>query len=215
MPRLLLIVGTSGYAKEIGQIARRIDPDCRTWPKISYVAEKPADKGRTLLFGQVDYTDDEVVATGLTADVVFGVGDTEPRRRLAVRYQQLPTLAFPNFVDPSVSVDTRLVTLGKGNVFEQGVVVTCDVAIGDFNLFNKGCIVSHDVRIGSFNNVYPAGRLLSRTRLGNYCSIGCGAIVVPKVSIADNTILGAGAVLLKDVSEPGHTLFGVPARIIR
>ena len=46
MTKRLLIVGTGGYTKEVGQIARRIDPDRVRWNPISYVAmsagESPA-----------------------------------------------------------------------------------------------------------------------------------------------------------------------------
>ncbi len=215
MTKRLLIVGTGGYAKEVGQIARRIDPDRVRWNPISYVAMSAGEKGNPHLFGRVDYCDDEVFTENLTADCVIALGEPQLRLRVATRYIQAPNLAFPNLIDPSVDFDRDLVGLGKGNVVHRGVLMTCGIAIGDFNLFNKACIVSHDVTLGSFNTVQPAAVLLSYSHLGDECLIGAGARVLPKVTLADRTTLGAGAVLLRDVAEPGQVLVGIPAKKLR
>src|SRR5882672_8802057 len=215
MTKRLLIVGTGGYAKEVGQIVRRIDPDGAKWNPISYVATSAAEKGGAHLFGRVDYCDDDVLAENLTADCVIALGEPQLRLQVASRYRHAPNLAFPNVIDPSVDLDRDLVSMGKGNVVHRGVLMTCGVAIGDFNLFSKACNVSHDVTLGSFNTVQPAAVLLSHSRLGDECLIGAGARVLPKIQVADRTTLGAGAVLLRDVAEPGQVLVGIPAKKLR
>ena len=215
MPRQLLIVGSGGYAKEVAQIARRIDPSLNVWSPISYVAATPADIGQTRPYGTIDYCDADVFCGAVTADVVIALGETESRQRAAARYSKLPMLSFPNLIDPSVEIDLGFVTLGIGNVIHQRAVITCDIVIGDFNVFNKGCIVAHDVRVGSFNDIYPAASLHGYSRLGNGCVVGAGSRMLPKVSVADQTTIGAGAILLRDISEPGHVYAGVPPKRLR
>jgi sugar O-acyltransferase (sialic acid O-acetyltransferase NeuD family) len=215
MARRLLIIGCGGYAKEVAQIARRIDPCQDVWNSITYVAASLAEIGQPRPFGTIDYSDVDVLSGAVTGDVVIGIGDSELRYRAASRYTELPDLSFPNLIDPSVGIDRDLVALGKGNVIHQRVVLTCDIVIGDFNIFNKGCIVAHDVHVGSFNDVSPAGSLHGYSRLGNGCVVGAGARVLPRVSVADRTTIGAGAVLLRSVSEPGHVYVGVPAKQLR
>jgi len=215
MTKRLLIVGTGGYAKEVGQIVRRIDPDGAKWNPISYVATSAAEKGNTHLFGRVDYCDDDVFSENVTADCVIALGEPRLRLRVASRYGQAPNLVFPNLIDPSVDLDRDLVSLGQGNVVHRGVLMTCGIVIGDFNLFNKACVVSHDVTLGSFNTVQPAAVLLSYSRLGDACLIGAGARVLPKVTLADRTTLGAGAVLLGDIAEAGQVFVGIPAKKLR
>lgn len=215
MAKRLLIVGTGGYAKEIAQIARRIDPRLKVWKSISYVAPSAADVGQPRPYGTIDYSDSDLLSGAVTADVIIGIGNSEARCQAASRYIKLPVFSFPNLIDPTVQIDRNLVALGKGNVIHQGVLLTCDIVIGDFNLFNKGCIVSHDVHVGSFNNVYSAASLLGCSRLGDGCVIGAGARVLPKISVANNTTIGAGAVLLCTVTEPGHVYAGVPAKQLR
>jgi len=215
MPKQLLIVGSGGYAKEVAQIARRIDPSLNAWSPISYVAAAPADIGQPRPYGTIDYCDADVLGGAVTADVVIALGETASRRPAAARYSKLPMLSFPNLIDPSVEIDLGFVTLGIGNVIHQRTVITCDIVIGDFNVFNKGCIIAHDVRVGSFNDIYPAASLHGYSRLGNGCVVGAGSRVLPKVSVADQTTIGAGAILLRDVSEPGHVYGGVPAKRLR
>jgi sugar O-acyltransferase (sialic acid O-acetyltransferase NeuD family) len=215
MAERLLIVGTGGYAKEVAQIARRIDPRLHVWKSISYVATSPAEIGQPRPYGTIDYSDTDVLSGAVTADIIIGIGDSELRCRVASRYTELPILSFPNLIDPSVEIDRDLVALGKGNVIHRGVVLTCDIVVGDFNLFNKGCIVAHDVQVGSFNDVHPAASLHGYSRLGNGCVVGAGARVLPKVSVADRTTIGAGAILLRAVTEPGHVYAGIPAKRLR
>jgi len=215
MAKRLLIVGTGGHAKEIAQIARRMDPRLEIWNWISYVAASPAEIGQSRLYGTIDYSDADVLSGAVMADIVIGIGNLEPRRRAASRYTELLAFQFPNMIDPSVEIDRELVTLGKGNVIHRNVVLTCDIIIGDFNVFNKGCIVAHGVHVGSFNDVHPAASLHGSSRVGNSCIVGAGARVLPKVTVADMTTIGAGAVLVSAVSEPGHVFAGVPARRLR
>jgi sugar O-acyltransferase (sialic acid O-acetyltransferase NeuD family) len=215
MSRPLLIVGTGGYAKEVAQIARRIDPQLKVWHSICYVSNSPDEIGQARPYGTIDYVDADLLSGVVTGDVILGIGDSGPRRRAASQYAQVQALSFPNLVDPSVEIDHGLVSLGKGNVIHRQSVLTCDIVIGDFNLFNKGCIVAHDVRVGSFNDIHSAASLHGWSRLGNGCTVGAGARVLPRVSVADATTIGAGAVLLGADSEPGHVYVGVPARRLR
>jgi sugar O-acyltransferase (sialic acid O-acetyltransferase NeuD family) len=214
MSKRLLIVGTSGYAKEVAQIARRIDPGKEIWDAISYVSETKKDRGGSRLHGRIDFCDEDLVEGSVSGDVVIGVGEPELRRKIASRCAGLPGLSFPNLVDPSVEIDRDLIVLGRGNVLHRGIILTCDAVIGDFNLFNKGAIISHDVRIGSYNSVQPGATLLSRSVVGDGCTIGAGARMLPGTSIPDGTTLGAGAVLLRTISVPG-VYVGVPARRLR
>jgi sugar O-acyltransferase (sialic acid O-acetyltransferase NeuD family) len=215
MAERLLVVGAGGFAKEVAQIARRIDPDLVRWHPISYVAASPAEIGQPRPYGIIDFCDADILSGKIAGAVVFGIGNSELRHRAALRYIELPMLSFPNLIDPSVEIDKACVSLGKGNVLHRGVILTCDIAIGDFNIFNKGCVVAHDVRVGSFNDVSPAASLHGYSRLGNGCVIGAGARVLPHVSVADRTTIGAGAVLHRAISDSGHVYAGVPAKRLR
>jgi sugar O-acyltransferase (sialic acid O-acetyltransferase NeuD family) len=215
MTKPLLLVGAGGYAKEVGQIARRIDPKGARWDRISYVGVSRAEIGTELPFGRVEYCDEDILSGALIADVILAVGEPHLRVRIAERYTKVPKLSFPNLIDPSVDYDPAQITMGIGNVIHRGVTMTVNAVMGDFNFFNKNSILSHDTTVGSFNTISPSATILSNSRLGDGCSIGANACVLPKVRIADRTTLGASSLLRRDVVEPGQTLIGVPAKKLR
>ena len=215
MMKPLLLVGAGGYAREVGQIARRLDPKGIRWDRISYVAMARAKIGTELPFGRVEHCDEDLLSGALIADVILAVGEPHLRVRIAERYTKVPTLSFPNLIDPSVDYDPAQITMGIGNVIHRGVTMTVNAVMGDFNFFNKNSILSHDTTVGSFNTISPAATILSNCRMGDACSIGANACVLPKVRIANRTTLGASSLLRHDVDEPGHVFIGVPARKLR
>jgi UDP-3-O-[3-hydroxymyristoyl] glucosamine N-acyltransferase len=216
MTKPLLLIGTGGYAMEVAQIAKRIDPNGVRWNRISYVATSRAQIGTELLFGRVDHCDEDMLSMApMAGDAVLALGEPHLRVRLAARFAEVPTLSFPNLIDPSVDYDPALITMGIGNVIHRNVTMTFNVVLGDFNFFNKASIIGHDTTFGSFNTINPAASILSNSRVGDACAIGAHACVLPKTKIADRTTLGAASLLRQDIDEPGHVFVGVPAQRLR
>jgi sugar O-acyltransferase (sialic acid O-acetyltransferase NeuD family) len=206
----LLILGSSGLAKEMAHLARAIDPDARRWQDIAYVTHDPSELGRELLHGRVRYLDGDVLARRDSADAVVGVGHPGLRRRLAARFGAVAALHFPTLVHPSVTLSAS-VHHGRGNAITQGVALTCDIVLGDFNLLNLNTTVGHDVRMGHWNVVNPGCNLSGGVTLGDACLLGTGSQVLEGRSLVSGTVLGAGAVLTRDAAEPA-TWVGLPAR---
>lgn len=208
----LIVVGTSGLAKEMAQLARQIDPDGERWREIRYCAQDPAELGRPLPFGRVCHIDGELTAPGFQADVVVGIGHPSVRRRVCSALRERnPLLSFPNLVCPGVVIDPERVTMGVGNVITRGVVMTIDIKIGDFNLVNWNATLGHDAVIGSYCVINPGAAVSGFCRIGDACLIGVGAIVLEHLSVCEGTQIGAGAVVTRTIDQPG-TYVGAPAR---
>ncbi|MBL8330484.1 MAG: hypothetical protein JNJ71_16730 [Rubrivivax sp.] len=212
MPRELLIIGTSGLAREMAQLARRIDPAGKRWSCIRYVAESADLKGQPLLHGSVDLCDGDLPAWQTAADVVLGIGHPRARAAVARRLAGHAALQFPNLVHPRLEIDEGVVSLGRGNVLTQGVVMTCQIAIGDFNLFNWNVTIGHDARIGSFNVINPGSNVSGHVQLGDACLLGTGSQILEGRRIGHRVRIGAGAVVTQDIPDDGGTWVGVPAR---
>ena len=131
MTKPFLVVGAGGYAKEAAQIAKRIDPTGTRWNRISYIAVSRTDIGVELPYGHVDYCDEDILSGALTADVVLAVGEPHLRVRIAERYTKVPTLSFPNLIDPAVDYDPAQIRMGIGNVIHRNVTMTVNAAMGD------------------------------------------------------------------------------------
>lgn len=208
----LLIIGTGGLAKECAQLARQIDPQCGRWPAIKYATNDKGLLGVDLLFGSVEFLDTDLQSSSEEFDVVIGIGNPQIRRRIGRGLSENSQLNFPNLIHPSVAVDHNLVTMGCGNIFAKGVVLTCDIRVGSFNLVNLNCTIGHDAEIGDYNVINPGCNVSGRVKIGDSCLIGTGVQIIENVAIESNVIIGAGAVVTKLIETPG-VYVGVPAKL--
>lgn len=213
--RTLYVLGTSGFAKEVAQLACQLNQQRPTWKSIAYLSEHEGDIGRSLPFGRVAGTDALLDELSEPADVAIGVGHPQVRARLGKKLLANPWVATPNLIHPIPGVDLDHVQMGKGNFVARGVAMTCDITIGDFNLFNYNCTIGHDVRIGSFNVVNPGSNVSGNCVIGDECLIGTGAQLLPNLELANRITVGAGAVVVRPIREEGQTYVGIPAGPIK
>lgn len=210
--RTLYVLGTSGFAKEVAQLASQINLHQPTWRTIEYLCEHEHEIGSTMPFGQVTGTDSLLDDLKEPADVAIGVGHPRVRARLGQKINANPLLSAPNLIHPYPGIDLEHVRMGKGNFVARGAALTCDIDIGDFNLLNYNCTVGHDVQMGSFNVINPGSNVSGFCVIGDQCLIGTGAQVLPGLSISSRSTIGAGAVVVKNIETENLTLVGVPAR---
>lgn len=210
----LYIIGTGGLAKETALMARQIDPNGERWRLIHYVTKNPAELNQVRPYGVIDFLDSALATLPYSADVVIGVGHPFHRRRIALSLLSYSHLRFPNLIHPSVVLDLTTVSLGKGNIICQGVVISCDINIGDFNLINFNSTVGHDCRIGSYNVINPCCNISGGVTIKDACLFGVGSCVLENLYVSENVTLGAGAVLTKSIHTPGGKYVGVPARLM-
>lgn len=212
MTRPLYIVGTGGFAKEVGLLAGEIAAaGAARWSEILYLAERADEVGRTLPYGRVAGTDALLETLDGPVDVAIGIGRPALRRRISQRLAALPNVGRPNLVHPAAGLDPRFVGLGGGNLVTRGVVFTCDISVGDDCVFNLNCTVGHDARIGSYVVVNPGCNVSGDATIGDAVLLGTGCQVLEGLSVAADTTVGAGAVVARSIDRAG-TWVGVPAR---
>ena len=212
MAKSLIILGTSGLAREMAQLALAIDPVGKRWKLLGFIgdgAARPGTKiGRSSILG-----DDAWLLNGdLKADLVIGIGYPHVRARVVEPYlAQRDRFSFPNLIHPRAVLVPADVDLGEGNCVAPGAVFTCGIQVGAFNLFNYAATVGHDARVGSFDVVNPAANIGGWVEIGDRVLVGAGAQVLQHLSIGPDATVGAGAVVTRDVGA-GVTVVGVPAR---
>lgn len=212
MRRRLIVLGTSGLAREMAMVAEQVNAQDHRWELYGFVGSSTADVGKDLGVGRVLGDDNWLLSASFEADLVIGIGYPGLRARVLGRYlQEGDRFEYPNLVHPSATLDFRRVELGRGNVITAGCRLTCDIEIGDFNLFNLNVTVGHDSRIGSLNVLNPGVNVSGGVRLANRILLGTGSQVLENLAIGDDAVVGAGAVVVRDV-PPGQTVVGVPAR---
>lgn len=202
----IVIVGASGFAREIKWVVDRINAVEPYWSFLGYIDNCISNE-------RVIGNDEYLLQFPNELSVAIAIADTEQRRRLANMYQQNSRLEFPNLIDPSVIMSTGI-SIGKGNLICAGSVLTVGIEVGDFCIINLNCTVGHEAALESFVTVNPSVNISGKVHLAECVNVGTGSQILQGQCIGANTVVGAGAVITKDVPND-CTVAGVPAKIIK
>ena len=202
----VVIVGHSGFAKEIKWLLEGINQKGAIWNFIGYIDK---NKNSPDIIGD----DEFLIKYSNPLDVVIAIADGTLRRKLYEKYRNNNNLSFPNLIAPSIRIDDR-VSLGIGNIICEGTIITVEVVFGDFNIVNLDCTIGHEAVIGNFVTLNPSVNLSGKALIEDSVNIGTGTQVLQGIRIGYNAVIGAGAVVTNDV-EGGSTAVGVPAKVIR
>jgi sugar O-acyltransferase (sialic acid O-acetyltransferase NeuD family) len=210
--RDLIILGTSGLAREMALVAEHVNARSHAWTIRGFVAEHVSETGKDLGVAPVLGDDEWLLDSGREADLVIGIGYPKVKAKVLARYlEHGDRFGFPNLVHPGATLDFRRIEFGRGNVVTAGCAFTCDITVADFNLFNLNTTVGHDVRIGSFNVFNPSVNVSGGVHVGDRVLVGTGCQILEQRRIGSDAVLGAGAVVRSDVAD-SVTVVGVPAK---
>ena len=206
------IFGTSGFAREVGDIADELG-----YQPI-YIARDQSEQnawsfpGEVILESQVnDYRD-----IGFT----IGIGENVIRQKIAKRFAG--QLSFINLIHPSATFgqnQRRSIEAKQGIIVCAGVRFTNNIQVGDFGVFNLNATIGHDVIVADFVNLAPGAHISGNVHIGARCWIGTGAAINQgngntKLHIGEDTVIGSGSVVVK-ACEPNSVYVGIPAKRIK
>jgi sugar O-acyltransferase (sialic acid O-acetyltransferase NeuD family) len=206
----LLIVGASGHARVVADIARRLE---------SFEITGVCNHSGTGEFEGIPIIARDVDVPALWRQKAFdlaciAIGDNWDRAHaveIITRVDQ--EIAFATLIHPrAVVADPACV--GEGTVVMAGAVVNPGAVIGRHAVLHTNCSVDHDCQIGDFASVSPGAALGGNVKLGCCSFVGIGAAVNQGISMGDHTVVGAGAVVIRDLGDR-LVAVGVPAKEIR
>lgn len=150
----------------------------------------------------------EHAATG----AIVAIADNCRRRQLGEKIIQ-SELQLINAIHPTVHLDSD-VSLGRGVVLCQGVIVVAGSKIGDCVNIHTGATIDHDNIIEGGANIGPGVHTAGRVRICRDAFIGTGALFLPDIEVGESAIVGAGAVVIQSV-DASDKVVGIPARSIK
>lgn len=203
------IFGTSGFAREVDDIACALD--LRT----VFIARDAAERDAWGRPGEVMLEAD--IGKGRGMRFAIGIGDPGLRRKVAQRHGA--TLNFVNLIHPTATFgrgQRALLDQQRGVTVCAGVRFMNSIQVGDFTVFSLNATIGHDCIVDDFVTIAPGVNISGQVHIGSACWLGTGAAInqgtaQAKLSIGTDTVIGSGAVVIRDC-VPSAVYAGVPAR---
>ncbi|NCP19535.1 MAG: acetyltransferase [Erythrobacter sp.] len=205
----IYIFGTSGFAREVADIARENGHEIAFLTQSPDQAEDLSEFGEVIPEGEVENLSDGLFA--------IGIGDNAVRRKIVQHYGD--RLRFPALVHPSASFgigQRERIEAMPGVIVCAGVRFTNRIEVGAFSIFNLNATIGHDVIVDEFCNIAPGANLSGYVHLRSGVWIGTGAAVNQGqpgayLEIGANTMIGSGSVVVKSC-EADSVYVGIPAK---
>lgn len=210
----ILIVGASGFGREVAWLIERINEVEATWNILGFLDDNAA-LHNTIVGGYSVLGSSEMVAKYPEAWLTCAIGSAKIRQRIIDKIEAISDKPprFATLIDPSV-IRSQRVAIGEGSIICAHTILTVDIQIGTHVIINLDCTIGHDAVIEDFATLYPSVNISGATRIGRCTELGTGMQIIQGKTIGHEAIIGAGTVVVKDI-PPQCTAVGIPARVIK
>lgn len=211
--RDLIIIGASGFGREVAWLVERINKKSKTWNLLGFIDDNEGLKGQKINGFQVLGTCQELKEYK-DAYVVSAVGASKTREAIINKVTIInPSIKFATLIDPSVEM-SDLVEIGEGTIICAHTIITVNIDIGKHVIINLDCTIGHDAVLKDYVTLYPSVNVSGNSDIGRCVEMGTGMQIIQGKKIGENTIVGAGAVVVKDLPA-NCTAVGSPAKPIK
>jgi sugar O-acyltransferase (sialic acid O-acetyltransferase NeuD family) len=208
--RPLIIVGASGFGREVACLVKDINKIKPTWSLLGLVDDNL--QGKTVegfpILGPVASLS-ELYPKPLVA---IAIADPSSRKRLVETITGYG-LQFATLIHPSVSM-SDYVRIGEGSIICRNTLFTTNIEIGNHCIINVNCSCGHDTVVNEFSSIMSHTAVAGDVTIGAGCYFGLHCTVINKVKLGSWSTYGAGTVIVKDMPDY-VTAVGVPARVIK
>lgn len=208
--RNLIIVGASGFGREVAWLVDRINTKEKTWNLIGFLDDNEELHGKKI---------NNYPVLGGTADAakysecffICAIGNARIREMVIERLSLYNrNIKYATLIDPSVEM-SNYVSVGEGTIICAHSILTVNIQIGRHVIINLDCTIGHDCEIQDFSTVYPGANISGCVSIGHNTEIGTGVQIIQGKRIGSSTIIGAGSVVVKDIPQ-NCTAVGCPAQ---
>ena len=209
----LIIVGASGFGREVAWLVERINKVSPTWDLLGFIDDNDQIQNTCINgYKVLGKTDD--IADFPEAYYVCAVGASKTREKIIDRLTAInPDIKFAMLVEPSVE-RSDLIDIGEGTIICAQTIMTVNITIGDHVIINLDCTIGHDAILEDFVTLYPSVNVSGATHIGRDTELGTGMQIIQGKTIGEYAIVGAGAVVVKDIPDK-CTAVGSPAKPIK
>ncbi|MCL6543966.1 MAG: acetyltransferase [Bryobacteraceae bacterium] len=204
--RRLLILGCSGLALEIAEIAEQSGG----YEVAGFVQDLWPERRGERLEGYPVYFLEDVRDWHKDHWAVCGTGLRE--RIDFIRRVEALGFSFATLVHRAAVVSPRA-GLGEGCVVAAGAVIGTRVRLGRHVMVSRNASVGHDTEVEDYAFIGPGASVAGVCKIGRGAFLGIGAAVRDHLKIGPGAVVGAGACALQDL-PPGVLLSAPRAALL-
>lgn len=205
----LIIVGASGFGREVAQWVEDINKVSPTWDILGYLDDNlealNGIKDDFKIIGKIhgwEPSDDEYFACALAF----------PNTKYeVVQYLISKGAKFATIIHPSAKIN-KYVKVGEGSIITPDSKITSNARIGKFTSI-LGSGVGHDAVVGDWSTLSGRCSINGHVQIGEKVYIACGVSIAPSKKVGDGATIGIGSVVISNV-KAGTKVFGNPAKKI-
>ena len=206
----LIIVGASGFGRELLATIESINEIEPTWNVLGFIDDDP-----DALDGYgIDYKILGSIMNWKPRDNEFyALGIANPRtKEKLVPILKARGAQFATVIAPTASV-ARGSKVGEGVVVFGYTGISVNVRVGNFVFFNSMVGIGHDADIGDYCTFGPKACISGKTTIGKCVNVGALASTYPGITVGEYATIGMNSAALRRV-KPNTTVIGIPAKAI-
>ncbi|MEI7901391.1 MAG: acetyltransferase [bacterium] len=195
--RRIVIIGASGFGKEMAWVIDRINRVSPAIDVIGFCDDAP-DKQTGFfsgypLLGMVE----QFAAKHPDCGFICAIGNNRVRQQVAARASA--SNMFPiSVIDPSAIIAPDAV-IADGAYIGVASIVSAGAVLGRGVIVNHQACVGHDAQLGDFSQVCPGARISGGCEIGEGALLGTNAAIIPLKKMGAWSTLGAGTTALSDI----------------
>lgn len=207
----LVIVGASGFGKEVHELICDINYIHEDWELLGFLDDDVSLHGQIInglpVLGGIN-----LLQKFTNLSVVIGISEPNLKMRIIKKIREINEfIDFPSVFHPSVSINSKFIKFGIGNIVCQYSLFTANIKIGNFNTFNTRVTIGHDVKIGDFNSFNPNIQISGNVIIGSSNFFAVNSVILQGISIGNDNFIGACSLVLKKIKD-NTKVFGIPAQ---
>ena len=205
----LIIIGASGFGREVLQIVKDINKAVMTWNIRGFLD----DNLNALDDYECDYSVIGTIKDWEPKDNEhFVMAIANPRiKEIVTTNLEAKGAKFVSIVHPTAIIGS-FNHIGRGAVIYPYAKITVNTTIGDF-VSLLGSNIGHDAVVGDYTTISGMCAINGHAILGKRVFIGGHVVVAPSKKIGDDAYVGNGSVVVTNIRS-GYKVFGNPAKKI-
>ena len=203
----LLILGSGGHSKVIGEIAKLSN----NFEKICFLDDKYNNQDSTHIIGKLNIENLNKYKYKFDSSFV-AIGDNKMRAywmEILKEYRYL----LPNLIHPNAIISSEVILGKEGICIMAGSILEAGTEIKSGAIINSGATINHDCCIDKYVHVSPGCNIAGNVIIEEYTWIGIGTCISNNLSIGRNVTVGAGSIVISNI-EKNFKVAGVPAEKI-